>query len=129
MESQGDDFEMLAASLRADARDMSTFVEALASKLEGALPQATKVDRKGGGLFSKDKRVRRIVVALPDAQYELGIDGTRVEPMRAKAVRGIVLKREILPLDEWIDGLSLDIAVLAARSEEARLVLERLLEA
>jgi len=35
---EAEDFEMVAASLRADSADLRTFVEALAAKLEGALP-------------------------------------------------------------------------------------------
>ena len=33
--------EMLAASLRADSTDLKAFLEALAAKLEGALPEQT----------------------------------------------------------------------------------------
>src|SRR5579872_4809549 len=126
MEPESDDFEMLAASLRADARDMSTFVEALASKLEGALPNQTHVERKSGALFSKEKRVRRVQVDLGDSRYELGVHDGRIEAVRAKAVRGIVLKREILPLEAWIEELSREIAGLARGSEQARIALERL---
>ena len=41
MEDPG--FELVAASLRADATDLAAFVEALAVKLEGALPGSVRV--------------------------------------------------------------------------------------
>ena len=36
--AEPEDFETVAASLRADAADLPSFIEALAVKLEGALP-------------------------------------------------------------------------------------------
>lgn len=121
-------FELLASSLRADAGDLSTFVEALAGKLEGALPQATRVER-AGSLLSRSKRVRRLSVELGENRYELSAEGGRVESRRARAVRGIVLKTEALPLEQWIDELSRDLAREAEQSEQARLALQRLLGA
>ena len=40
-------FELLAASLRADARDVGAFVEALAEKFCGAFPDSARVERTG----------------------------------------------------------------------------------
>lgn len=122
-------FELLASSLRADAGDLNAFVEALATKLEGALPDRTSVERKSTGLFSKEKRVRRIGVQLGENRYDLAFDSGRAQASRAKAVRGIVLKNEMLPLDEWIESLSRELTEEAQQSEQARLALERLLGA
>lgn len=127
MESESFGFELLASSLRADAGDLKAFMEALATKLEGALPSETSVTRRGGGLFSGPKRVDRIVVDLGEYRYELQSAGSRVQPSRSKAVRGIVLKTEQVPLDEWIDQLSRQLTEEANRSEQARLALQRLL--
>lgn len=126
MESGDLGFEMVSASLRADTRDLDTFVEVLATKLEGALPNQTVVQRKGGGLFSREKRVRKINVSLGDRRYQLDADAGKVETSLANAVRGIVLKTERVPLDEWITSLSQELAEAAQESEQARLALERL---
>lgn len=120
-------FELLASSLRADAGDLKAFVEALATKLQGALPAQTTVERKSAGLFSKEKRVHRLCVVMGDNRYELTHDGGRVEATRGKEVRGIVLKTERLPLDRWIDDLSRQLTEEAQQSEQARLALQRLL--
>lgn len=122
-------FELVASSLRADTGDLKVFVEALATKLEGAMPDRTKVQRKGGGLFSKEKRVSRISVSIGNNQYDLVADGGRVQASKGTAVRGIVLKNELLPLDGWIDDLSRELSQEAQQSEQARLALERLLGA
>ena len=67
------DIELLAASLRADASDLAAFVEALASKLEGALKERVKVVRKRVSLFSGRKRVQTITIDLGDHEYVLGV--------------------------------------------------------
>ncbi|HEY2667647.1 MAG TPA: hypothetical protein VGK51_12490 [Actinomycetota bacterium] len=128
MGKEPEDFEMVAASLRADSADLPTFVEALAAKLEGALPGRCEVDRRAKKLFSHDKVVRNLVVSVGDWRYRLQSDGSGdVEASRAKAVRGIVLKTEPLPLAEWLASLARDLSSEAATSEQARIALERLL--
>jgi hypothetical protein len=119
------DLDLLAASLRADATDTAAFLEALAARLEGALPGQVEVQRKGG-LFG-GKRVRRIAVRLGDSHYEIEGDGGPPTARRRTVVRGIALKSEALPVDAWIDALSADLLALAQTSERGRAALERLL--
>lgn len=119
------DFDLLAASLRADAGDMRAFVEALAAKLQGAFEARVRVERKGGVLGPK--RVHRIALELGDDEYELVHDDGRVECRRRTVVRGIALKNEELPLDRWIDDVSRTLVEEARSSERGRAALERLL--
>jgi hypothetical protein len=120
-------FDMLAASLRADMSDLNTFVEVLAGKVEDALPGRVTIERRGGGLFSREKKVHRIEINLDNNRYALLADRGRIQARRSNAVRGIVLKTEELSLDSWIDLLSRDLAAEAEQSESARVALERLL--
>ncbi len=118
-------FELVASSLRADAQDFATFLEALAAKLSGALPDATTVER-GGRL--RGRRVERIQVELGENRYRLeATKAGRPLASRARVVRGIVLKNDELPLDQWIDTLSRDLTAAAETSERSRVALERLL--
>lgn len=126
MEDPG--FDLVAASLRADASDLRAFAEALAIKLEGALPGHTRVERRGG-LLSRGKPVRSIAVTFGELCYRLEVDGGQLGPCRQKAVRGIVLHTEDLPLDDWIDGLSRELTAMAATSEQSREALARMLGA
>jgi hypothetical protein len=119
------DLDLLAASLRADATDTTAFLEALAARLEGALPGQVEVRRKGG-LFG-GKRVRRIDVRLADRHYEIEGDDGPPTARRRSVVRGIALKTEELPVDAWIEALSADLLALAQTSERGRAALERLL--
>jgi hypothetical protein len=124
-----DDFDLLAASLRADTSDLRAYVEALAVKLEGALPGSVHVERRGGGLFGGAKRVGRIAVALGSDELELESDGGRVACRRRTVVRGIALKNEELSLDGWIDAVSRALVDRASESERGREALGRLLDA
>lgn len=117
--------DMLAASIRADAADLGTFLEALATKLEGALPGMVRVGREGG-LFKKEHRVQWIRVQLEDKLFELYRSGAGVEARFLHVVQGVTLKRELLHLDAWIAELSQRLARHAQTSAEARTALERM---
>lgn len=120
-------FDMVAAGLRADAADLNAFVEALAVKLEGALPGRVTIARQGG-LFSRSNGVREISVDMGDSRYNLVSNGGRIETTRRNEVRGIAIKSEPLELDEWIAALSGELEAAARESADGRQALERLLE-
>jgi hypothetical protein len=123
-----DDFDLVAASLRADAADSRGLAEALAVRLETALPSQTRVQRRARKFLSRDKVVRAIEVNAGENRYVLTVgEGGALETTRSAAVRGIVLKNDPLALDEWIDALARDIAEQARAGEQGRQALERLL--
>jgi hypothetical protein len=119
--------ELLAASLRASSLDLRTFVEVLATKLEDALPGKVQVERKATRFLGKQKRVERLQCELGGQRYLLASRQGAVEARRATAVRGVVLKTQELPLEEWLDALAGDLAAEAQRSEQAQLALLRML--
>src|ERR1700743_2499191 len=121
----GLDIGLVTASLRADASDLGAFVEALAVKLEQALPNGVRVDRRGS-LFGA-KKVRQISIDAGDTRLRLDRDGANVQTSRARLSGGIVLKTERVEIDEWLDALSRALAEQARRSETTREALERLL--
>src|SRR5213594_3901787 len=119
--------EMLAASLRADSTDNKAFLEALATKLSGSLPNQTRVTRQSS-IFSREHPVKEITVTLGDYQYRIGRERQGpIMTQRAKVVRGIVLKTDQVPLDQWIEELAGALAQVAASSAQARSALERFL--
>jgi hypothetical protein len=126
--SSEDTFDLAAAGLRGDGAELSVSVEALAAKLEQALPGLARVERRGGGLLGRgEKRVRQVSVALGSCHYQLAVDDGRVEGFREKQVGGISIKREPLDPSAWIAALTADLRVEAERSAQARSALERLL--
>ena len=119
--------EMLAASLRASSTDLSAFMVALATKLEGSLPHQTTVIRHSS-FFSREHPVKEIAVVLGDYQYRISREKQGpLMTQRAKMVRGIVLKTEQKPMMQWIDELAAALAQEAAQSAQARAALERFL--
>jgi hypothetical protein len=119
--------EMFAASMRSSSTDLKAFMEALATKLEGSLPTQTVVTRQSS-IFSREHPVKEIAVTLGDYQYRIGRE--RQGPLitqRVKIVRGIALKTDQVPMDQWINELATLLAQEAARSEQARTSLERFL--
>lgn len=126
MDEEGIGFELVAASLRADATDSAQILPVLAEKLSGGLPQQTKVQYRGG-LFGK-KRLEAVEVDLGEVRYRLEESHGRVVATRQKSVRGIVLKNETVSVDEWIDELSRAVSEEAKRSESGRQALQRMLE-
>lgn len=120
------DVELVAASLRASSSDLKTFVEVFADKLERALPGRVDVSRRSARPWAREKRVDRIQCQLGDARYVLSTRNG-IEAWRAKAVRGVVLKTEVLSLDEWLGALARDLADEAHSNEGAQLALREML--
>jgi hypothetical protein len=119
-------FDLDAAGLRADGRDVAAGVEVLALKLEAALPSECRVQRRARSLFNRDKVVEAIEVRLGDSRYSLRQHHGRVEASRDKEVRGVVIKRELLGLADWVAGLEGELREQAQTSAAARTALERL---
>jgi len=120
------DIDLVTASLRADTSDLRAFVEALAAKLQDALPGAVTVDRRREGMFGP-KRVSRIAVDAGGQRLELRTDGASIQTRCARLSGGIVLKNEELGTDEWLQTLGAALADQARSSLTTRQALDRLL--
>lgn len=120
------DIDLLAASLRADASDLGAFVEALAVKLEDAVPGAVTVERRRDGLLGP-RRVRRIALDAGGVRLELLSGGGELQTFCSRTSGGIVLRRERVGTDEWLRALGEALAAAAADSMQTRQALERLL--
>jgi len=121
------ELDLLAASLRADAGDLGTFIETLAIKLEEAVPGLVEVERVKSG-FRGPKVVRKLAVNAGGDRLELlSQGGNRVEARRARISGGIVLKTEPIDVDDWLTSVSEALTREAARNQRTRQALERLL--
>jgi hypothetical protein len=122
----GQGFEMLAASLRADSADLPAFLEVLAVKLAEALPGLVTV-RRSGGLFAKRKPVASIEVSIDDRRYTATVRGPVVDSFVAHEVRGVRLSGDAVPLDAWLSQLGQGLNAFAQRSAVGSAALRRLL--
>lgn len=120
------EIDLIAASLRADSTDLGTFVEALAVKLEQAIPGAVAVERRREGMFGP-KLVRRIAVDAGGQRLELHRLSAGIETKCSRLSGGIVLKSEDVDTDTWLRALGEALAEQGRRSQTTRQALERLL--
>jgi hypothetical protein len=124
--SADDAFELSAAGLRFDGVELSVAVEVLARKLEEALPNRTRTERRAKRLLSSQKQVRAIDVELGPWVFSLRSDDGKVQAWREKRIGGIAIRREPLDLSAWVDALTGALQAEAERSDEARTALARL---
>src|SRR5258708_3068916 len=118
-------FDLLAASLRADAADLKTFMEVLAAKLSDALPNMVRVEREGG-LFKKEHRVQAIRIQIEEHGYELRRAASAIEPRLTHQVRGLVLKKGVRGGARGIEGLPELLTRQAENSASARNALDQM---
>jgi hypothetical protein len=130
--SSGDmDVDMLAAALRRDSADLDLYAKVLSVNLADSLPPgAVRVERKrsmADRMAGREGAVTNLDVALGELRLALRIDRGRVTGEVCKEVRGIVLSRQEVGLDDWIAALARALAQSAESSARAREALERFL--
>jgi hypothetical protein len=124
------DFDLLAASLRADAADADTFFRVLAAKLVDALGDRVTLER-AKGMFKRDRPVTGVVVDLSTSGAGTVLTARQehndVACAVARPVRGIVVSNKPVPMAEWIETLVAALAQEADRSEQTWKALHGLL--
>jgi hypothetical protein len=113
------DFDQNTAWIRRAQADMTAFLEGLATRLEGDMPGLVEVERKADGLFAKNSHIEAITIHTGNNDYFLKRDGAHISTVRAKTVRGIVLKHEDLSLSVWLESLVSDLADLSGEMQGA----------
>ncbi|MFE7097851.1 hypothetical protein [Streptomyces erythrochromogenes] len=125
------DVELLAAALRRDSADLDLYAQVLSANLAESLPAgAVRVRRRRSlaeRLAGREGCVVELDVALGEQRLVLRLDRGRVVGEVLHEVRGIVLSRREVELDEWVDALARSLARAAASNARAREALERFL--
>lgn len=117
------DFDLAAADLRRNDRDIGTYYRVLCSKLMDTLPaHHLKVQRK---LFSKD--VHTLTVDLGRSRFILPVASQEPEVTHQQVVGGVAISSKQVHLDQFVDVLLQELAVLAREQTHAADILERLL--
>ena len=130
-ETSGMDVELLAAALRQDSADLDVYAKVLSVNLVESLPRgAVQVERKrsmSDRMAGREGTVTSLDVALGDIRLGLRLDRGRTIGEICKEVRGVVLSRQQVGLDEWIAALAKGLSESAASSAKAREALQRYL--
>jgi hypothetical protein len=125
------DVELLAAALRQDSADLDVYAKVLSVNLVESLPQgAVQVERKrsmSDRVAGREGTVTSLDVSLGDVRLSLRMDRGRPVGEICKEVRGVVLSRRQVGLDEWIAALARGIAETAESSARAREALQKYL--
>ena len=107
------------------AADQKSFLELTANLLESALPTETEIARKGG-FFVRKKTVERITATLGEDRFTLEDTGHGpLQASRVRVVRGIALKTQSIPVEEWVAAVSEHIQARAEAHQAARDALAR----
>ncbi|GAA1914994.1 hypothetical protein [Streptantibioticus ferralitis] len=126
-----DSVDLLAAALRQDAADLEVYAQVLTGTLADALPPGSvAIERKRGmadRLAGREGRVERLDVSLGEQRLVLNLSGGRPTGEVCKEVRGVVLSRRPVALDEWVQALASAIAARAESDARARAALEKLI--
>jgi hypothetical protein len=130
-DDDGMDVELLAAALRRDSTDLNVYAKVLSVSLADSLPPgAVKVDRKrsmADRMAGREGEVVSLDVALGETRLAMRTDRGRMLAEISKEVRGIVVSRRQVGMDEWITALARALAESASASARAREILERFL--
>ena len=122
-----DPFDLNAAILRKNERDMRAFLSALAVRLEGALPGRVMVERKRDGFLSSSTHVVRIELPTDDALYAITLDRAGVKTLRAKVVRGVTISNVPIPAGVWMDEVRAAVARLSGAPDDASAAIAKFL--
>ncbi len=98
-------FDLAAAWDRRAGGDAKAFAEALAARLEPALPGRVAVGRKRDGLFSSTSHVSSIAVRFDDASLVLKVEHGTLSTHQAKVVRGVTIGTRDMPVADWLAEL------------------------
>jgi hypothetical protein len=122
--------DMLAAALRQDSADLEIYVKVLTESLADALPPGSVAfERKrtmGDRLAGRKGTVERVEVSLDDRRLVLHLAQGRPQAEVTTVVRGVVLSRKPVALDEWARELATAISERAGSDARARAALQKL---
>jgi hypothetical protein len=102
--------DMVAAALRADSSDIAIYAKVLTESLGESLPPgAVSIDRNRSAsdrMKGRPGNVTKITVRLGEQVLTLAVQRGQPAAEICKEVRGIVLSRQQVPLDQWAAELA-----------------------
>jgi hypothetical protein len=122
--------DMVTAALRADSTDVAIYARVLTQSLGEALPaDYVTVDRErsmSDRMKGRPGEISKIVVRLGDLQMTLGVRNGQPVAEVCRAVRGVVLSRQTVPIQEWAATLASALVSYAEQNAQAAQALRKL---
>jgi hypothetical protein len=124
------DFDMVAAALRQDSADVATYARVLTVTLADVLPPGcvtVEYERSlSDRLKGRDGHPSQIVVRLGERTLFLSGGSGRPVAEIHHEVRGVVLSRDEVTLDIWVQALARELVAQADADSRAAEALRRL---
>jgi hypothetical protein len=122
--------DLVTAALRADSADVAIYARVLTESLSEALPPGTvSVERErtvSDRMRGRPGEVSKVVVRLGDQVMTLSISRGQPAAEICREVRGVVLSRQPVPLNEWTAALAAALVMHAERNAVAAQALRKL---
>lgn len=123
-------FDMVTAALRADSADVAVYARVLTETLGDALPpDCVKVERErsmSDRMRGRAGTVSRVTVRLGEQVLAMGMQAGRPSAEICREVRGVVLSRQPVPVQQWVDELARALVTHAEQNATAALALRKL---
>jgi hypothetical protein len=123
-------FDMVTAALRADSADVAIYARVLTESLGDALPpDCVTVERArsmSDRVHGRPGQVSKITVRLGEQVLTLGVQAGRTAAEICHEVRGVVLSRQPVGLQQWVDELSRALVAHAQQNAHAARALRKL---
>jgi hypothetical protein len=122
--------DLVTAALRADSADLAIYARVLTESLSEALPPGTvSVERErtvSDRMRGRPGEVSKVTVRLGDQIMSLSISRGQPAAEILKEVRGVVLSRQPVLLNEWTAALAAALVTHAERNAVAAQALRKL---
>jgi len=121
---------MVTAALRMDSADVAVYARVLSKSLSEALPpEYVTVERErsvSDRMRGRPGEISKLAVRLGDQLMTLAIRNGQPSAEICREVRGVVLSRQNVPLQQWAGALASALVVHAESSAQAAQALRRL---
>ena len=122
--------EMVTAALRMDSADVAVYTRVLTKSLSEALPpEYVTVERErsmSDRMRGRPGEVSRVEVHLGDQRMTLAVKNGRPVAEICREVRGVVLSRQVVPIQQWASALASALIDHAESNAQAAAALRRL---
>jgi hypothetical protein len=125
MTDAGYDLELAVSTLITEAHDVHALLRVVVADLSTSLGDRLQVERKGG-LLHRSEEIKSVLVRLGDEEFEAQVRDGAVGCTVGHSSGGIRIRTERLDMGQWLHRLLVRLQAEAARSQEARLALEKL---
>jgi len=128
--AESPDLEMVTAALRADSADAAVYAQVLTQSLGDSLPPGCVTIERDRSVSDRMRgrpgTVSRITVRLGERVMSLAVRNGEPAAEICREVRGVVLSRQPVPVQEWAAELARTLVGYAEQNAQAAEALRKL---